>query len=109
MVIAAGVLTGVLFAACGGSNGPTPVTPPPPSPPSGGGSPNLAPAIDAIAVSSERTEVDSEITLTATVKDVTQRGVVDGEALAAERRVRLFYAEDTPFTLLKDYRPPAGR
>ena len=37
-----------------------------------------------------------------------ERGVVDGEALAAERRVRLFYAEDLSFTLLKDYRPPAG-
>jgi hypothetical protein len=30
---------------------------------------NLAPAIEAIAVSSERTEVDNEITLTASVKD----------------------------------------
>ena len=38
-----------------------------------------------------------------------ERGVVDGEALAAERRVRLFYAEDLSLTLLKDYRPSAGR
>lgn len=63
------MLTGLLFAACGGSNGPTPLPPPPPSPPSGGGSVNLAPAIEAIAVSAERTEVDNEITLTASVKD----------------------------------------
>ena len=69
VVVAAGVLTGLLVAACGGSNGPTPVAPQPPSPPSGGGSVNLAPVIDSIAVSSERTEVDSEITLTASVRD----------------------------------------
>lgn len=69
VVAAAGVLTGLLLAACAGSNGPTPVTPQPPSPPSGGGSVNLAPVIDTIALSSERTEVDGEITLTATVKD----------------------------------------
>jgi len=31
--------------------------------------------------------------------------VVDGDALAAERRVRLFYAEGDALTLLKDYRP----
>jgi len=63
------VLTGLLLAACGSSNGPTPVPQPPPAPPSGGGSVNLAPVIDPIAVSSERTEVDTEITLTASVKD----------------------------------------
>jgi hypothetical protein len=38
-----------------------------------------------------------------------ERGVVDGEALAAERHVRLFYAEDMSFTLLKDYRPAAQK
>ena len=69
VVAAAGVLTGLLLAACGGSNGPTPVPQPSPSPPSGGGSVNLAPVIDTIALSSERTEIDSEITLTANVKD----------------------------------------
>jgi hypothetical protein len=63
------VLTGLLLAACGGSNGPTPVPSQPPSPPAGGGSVNLAPVIDAIALSSERTEVDGEITLAASVKD----------------------------------------
>jgi hypothetical protein len=36
-----------------------------------------------------------------------ERAVMDGEALAAERRVRLFYAEDAGLTLLKDYRPAA--
>ena len=35
------------------------------------------------------------------------RAIIDGEALAAERRVRLFYTEEAAFTLLKDYRPPA--
>jgi hypothetical protein len=68
-IVAAGVLTGLLLAACGGSNGPTPVPPPPLPPPLGGVSVNLAPAIEAIAVSAERTEVDNEITLTASVKD----------------------------------------
>ena len=67
--MAAGVLAAVLLAACGGPNGPTPVSPLPPSPPSGGGSVNLSPVIDPIAVSAERTEVDNEITLTASVKD----------------------------------------
>lgn len=69
VVLAAGVLAGVLLAACGGPNGPTPVSPLPPSPPSGGGSVNLSPVIDPIAVSAERTEVDNEIALTASVKD----------------------------------------
>ena len=34
-----------------------------------------------------------------------ERAAVDGEALAAERRVRLFYDEDGVLALLKDYRP----
>jgi hypothetical protein len=33
--------------------------------------------------------------------------VADGDALAADRRVRLFYAEGDTLTLLKDYRPAA--
>jgi hypothetical protein len=33
------------------------------------------------------------------------RAVMDGEALAADRRVRLFYAEGDALSLLKDYRP----
>ena len=33
------------------------------------------------------------------------RAVMDGEVLAAERRVRLFYAEGDALSLLKDYRP----
>ena len=36
-----------------------------------------------------------------------ERAVVDGESLAAEHRVRLFYDEDGALTLLKDYRPAA--
>ena len=34
-----------------------------------------------------------------------ERALMDGEALAASRRVRLFYVENTALTLLKDYRP----
>jgi hypothetical protein len=33
------------------------------------------------------------------------RAVIDGEVLAAGRRVRLFYSDGNAFTLLKDYRP----
>jgi hypothetical protein len=33
------------------------------------------------------------------------RAVMDGEAIAAARRVRLFYVENAGLTLLKDYRP----
>ena len=33
------------------------------------------------------------------------RAVMDGEVLAANRRVRLFYSEDNSITLLRDYRP----
>jgi hypothetical protein len=33
------------------------------------------------------------------------RAVVDGELLAADRRVRLFYSEGNALTLLRDYRP----
>ncbi len=34
-----------------------------------------------------------------------ERAVMDGEALAASRHVRLFYLENAALTLLKDYRP----
>src|SRR5262245_18043631 len=33
------------------------------------------------------------------------RWVMEGEVLAANRRVRLFYSEDNAITLLRDYRP----
>ena len=63
-------LISILLAACGGSPGATPISPlSPPPPASGGPSANLAPSIETIAVSSERAEVDDEITLTAVVKD----------------------------------------
>ena len=64
-------LAGFFFFACGGStNSPTPVTPPSSSGgPSSGPSVNLAPIVESITLSSERVEVDSEITLTANVKD----------------------------------------
>jgi hypothetical protein len=35
----------------------------------------------------------------------SELAIVDGESLAAEHRVRLFYDEDAPLTLLKEYRP----
>ena len=34
-----------------------------------------------------------------------ERAAIDGESLAAEHRVRLFYDEDGALALLKDYRP----
>lgn len=64
-------LAGFLFFGCGGSsNSPTPVTPPSSaSGPSAGPPVNFAPVVDSITASADRVEVDSEITLTATVKD----------------------------------------
>lgn len=63
-------LAGFFFACGGSSNSPTPVTPPTSSGgPSSGPSVNLAPVIESITLSAERVEVDSEITLTASVKD----------------------------------------
>ena len=38
-----------------------------------------------------------------------ERAIVDAEALAAGRHVRLFYDEDGALTLLKDYRPATKR
>jgi hypothetical protein len=37
--------------------------------------------------------------------EIYDRAVADGDALAADRQVRLFYAEGDALTLLKDYRP----
>jgi hypothetical protein len=37
--------------------------------------------------------------------EIYDRAVADGDALAADRQVRLFYAEGEAITLLKDYRP----
>jgi len=36
--------------------------------------------------------------------EIYDHAVADGDALAAERRVRLFYADGVALTLLKDYR-----
>ena len=68
----AGALVAILLAACGGSsNGPTPVQQHPASsgPPSTGPSVNLAPVIDGITVGAERVEVDTDVALTAVVRD----------------------------------------
>jgi len=37
--------------------------------------------------------------------EMYDHAVADGDALAAQRRVRLFYADGDALTLLKDYRP----
>lgn len=65
------LLTCLLTAACGGSsNSPSPIsqsssTPPP----AAGSSVNLAPVIESITASSDRVELDDEVTLTAVVTD----------------------------------------
>lgn len=66
-----GTLIAVLSAACGGpSSGPSPVTQQPlPGPPSTGPSVNRAPVIEGVTVDAERAEVDTDVTLTAVVKD----------------------------------------
>src|SRR5262249_43516361 len=61
-------LAAILIVACGGPpDGPGPINPPP----SGGGGqpPNSPPVISSIDVSSERTEVDTDVTVTAHVTD----------------------------------------
>ncbi len=62
---------GFLIAACGGSsNSPTPIgQSSSSSPPSSGPSVNVAPIVESISASSDRVEVDDEVTLTASVKD----------------------------------------
>jgi hypothetical protein len=64
-------LAAIFVCACGGSsNSPTSVSQPSSlGPPSSGPSVNLAPVVESISVSADRVEVDSEITLTANVKD----------------------------------------
>lgn len=53
----------VLINACGGGSPTQPTPPPPPTPP------NQVPVIESITVSTERTEVETDVTLTATVRD----------------------------------------
>jgi hypothetical protein len=65
------VLVCCLTSGCGGSSSsPTPVSQSSSSrPPSTGASVNIAPVIESISASSDRAEVDAEITMTAVVKD----------------------------------------
>ena len=65
------VLACCLTSGCGGSSSsPTPVSQSSTSPPpSTGPSVNVAPVIESISTSSDRVEIDAEITLTAVVKD----------------------------------------
>jgi hypothetical protein len=70
--IVAGTLMAILLAACGGpSNSPTPVTQQPAAsgPPPAGPSVNAAPVIERITADVDRTEVNTDVTLTASVKD----------------------------------------
>jgi hypothetical protein len=73
LAAACGVLlfAGVLTSGCGGSSSsPTPVSQSSSSrPPSSGPPVNVAPVIESIRASSDRVEVDAEITLTAEVRD----------------------------------------
>lgn len=68
----AAALGGIVLYACGAApNSPGGVPTPPISiSPGSGPAQNSAPVIESIAVSSERTEIDGEITVTADVKDV---------------------------------------
>jgi hypothetical protein len=63
------VALALIIAACGGgATSPGPVTPPPGGE-GGTPPPNSAPVIDSIELSAARTEVDSEVTITAHVRD----------------------------------------
>jgi hypothetical protein len=62
--VAVTVGVSLLVACSGPPNGPGPINPPPPPPPT-----NTPPVIESIAASVSRTEVDSDVTVTATVRD----------------------------------------
>ena len=63
--VLAASLACLLLGACGSPpSGPGPVTPPPPPPPV-----NQPPQIESVTVSTNRTEVDTSVTVTATVRD----------------------------------------
>lgn len=63
-VIAVVLMLCALSACSGSPSGPGPVNPPPPPPPA-----NTPPVIDSITTSVSRTEVDTDVTVTATVRD----------------------------------------
>ena len=98
------LLTSVWLPGCGGSsNSPTPVTQPPsPVPPSSGSSVNLAPVIESVAISAERMEIDSELTLTASVKD--EETAVDQLKFDWTAEAGTFSGEGASVK----WRPPAG-
>ena len=51
-----------------------------------------------------RVSVRGETGVLEPIFEIYDRAVADGDALAADRKVRLFYAEGDALTLLKDYR-----
>ena len=65
----------------------------------------LVPSLTTPASSQYRVTIRGQKEDSRRVFAMYDRAVADGEGLAAERRVRLFYIEDGAFTLLKDYRP----
>jgi hypothetical protein len=68
------------------------------------GGPGLA-APTTQALPEYRVSVRGERGVLEPIFEIYDRAVADGDALAADRKVRLFYAEGDALTLLKDYRP----
>jgi hypothetical protein len=52
-----------------------------------------------------RVSVRGETGVLNPIFEIYERAVADGDAVAANRKVRLFYSEGSAMTLLKDYRP----
>ena len=68
-----------------------------------GGPGLMAPTTQALP--EYRVSVRGETGVLEPIFEIYDRAVADGDALAADRKVRLFYAEGDALTLLKDYRP----
>jgi hypothetical protein len=67
------------------------------------GGPGLA-APTTQALPEYRVSVRGETGVLEPIFEIYDRAVADGDTLAADRKVRLFYAEGDVLTLLKDYR-----